>query len=63
MKPNCEEVYASPALRKSMSKELRARMQGKSCFNFTAIDAALFTERDELAVRDFDVFRKPPFVP
>ena len=27
-------VYASPALLKIASKELRARMQGKSCFRF-----------------------------
>ena len=31
-------VYARPDLLKNSSKELRARMQGKSCFNFTFID-------------------------
>ncbi len=33
-------VYACPELLKGMSPSLRQRMQGKSCFNFTAIDAA-----------------------
>lgn len=33
-------VYADPALLKSISPGLRKRMQGKSCFNFTRIDAA-----------------------
>lgn len=37
-------VYASPALLKGMSPELKKRMQGKSCFNFKEIDKKLFTE-------------------
>src|SRR5881396_1764190 len=31
-------VYASATLRDSLSPSLRKRMQGKSCFNFTAVD-------------------------
>src|SRR4051794_28633591 len=31
-------VYASPDLLKGMSPELKKRMQGKSCFNFKAVD-------------------------
>lgn len=37
-------VYVSPGEMKSMSPELRKRMQGKSCFNFKAIDEKLFQE-------------------
>ena len=41
-------VYASPELMASMSPELRRRMQGKSCFNFTKIDEPLFRELEGL---------------
>jgi hypothetical protein len=37
-------VYAAPELMAGMSPELKRRMQGKSCFNFTKIDKALFSE-------------------
>src|SRR6185503_11398972 len=30
-------VYACPDLLKGVSKKLRARMKGKSCFNFTSV--------------------------
>jgi len=36
-------VYMTPALQKRISPELRKRMQGKSCFNFTEIDPILFS--------------------
>src|SRR5713101_2801304 len=41
-------VYASPALLKRVSPSLLKRMQGKSCFNFTAIDAAHVEELSAL---------------
>src|SRR5262245_43752868 len=34
-------VYMFPKLRDGLSKKLRARMQGKSCFNFKSGDEAL----------------------
>ena len=37
-------VYANPDIAQSMSPELRRRMQGKSCFNFTRVDDSLFAE-------------------
>ena len=55
-------VYARPDLLKGVSKDLKARMQGKSCFNFTSVDAALFAELEELTVRGFDAFRNAPFM-
>jgi hypothetical protein len=37
-------VYADPDLLKSISPELKNRMQGKSCFNFKDVDEKLFKE-------------------
>src|SRR5437763_13791155 len=41
-------VYAAPELLKTMSPELKKRMQGKSCFNFKEIDPKLFKELQAL---------------
>ena len=49
-------VYGFPELLDGMSDALRSRMQGKSCFNFTAVDKALFTELTTLTRRGYDVF-------
>ena len=49
-------VYASPELAASMSPELRRRMQGKSCFNFTAVDEPLFEELARLTEASFEPF-------
>jgi len=51
-------VYARPDLLKSVSVKLKARMQGKSCFNFTSVDEPLFAELEELAARAFKAFQK-----
>jgi len=37
-------VYEDPSLLADISPELKARMQGKSCFNFKTVDAELFAE-------------------
>src|SRR5262245_61585754 len=37
-------VYALPDLSEKISPALKKRMQGKSCFNFTAPDEKLFNE-------------------
>ena len=44
-------VYAQPRLLESMSPELRRRMQGKSCFNFAAVEETLLTELERLTKR------------
>jgi hypothetical protein len=44
-------VYMFPKLRDSMSEKLRARMQGKSCFNFKAADEMLFKELEQLTTK------------
>ena len=41
-------VYVAPDLVKGVSPELRRRMQGKSCFNFTRVDAPLLAELEAL---------------
>ncbi|MBI3878542.1 MAG: hypothetical protein HY301_00555 [Verrucomicrobia bacterium] len=51
-------VYACPKLRDGLSPKLKARMQGKSCFNFTASDEALFKELEQLTAEGFAAFRK-----
>ncbi len=53
-------VYVRPDLLKGASKELKARMQGKACFNFKSVNPGLFAELEQLTVRGFEVFRSPP---
>jgi hypothetical protein len=55
-------IYARPELLEGVSKELKARMQGKSCFNFTSVDRRLFIELEKLTVRGFDAFKKLGFM-
>ena len=56
-------VYACPEVLRGISTELRARMQGKSCFSFKVVDPVLFAELEELSVRAFDAFRGAKFMP
>ena len=51
-------VYFAPALQKDLSPGLRARMQGKSCFNFRTVDATLFKELGEFTKKGFDLSKK-----
>jgi hypothetical protein len=51
-------VYTNPELLKHISKKLKARMQGKSCFNFTSVDEPLFAELEELTAQAFKAFAK-----
>lgn len=37
-------VYADPSVAEAMSPQLRRRMQGKSCFNFTHVDEPILEE-------------------
>lgn len=46
-------VYAFPDLLSELSPELRKRMQGKSCFNFTREDDNLFAELARLTETGF----------
>jgi hypothetical protein len=50
-------VYGSSGLAATISPDLRKRMQGKSCFNFTTVDERLFAELADLAARGIPGFR------
>ena len=49
-------VYVHPELLDTVSPKLRARMQGKSCFNFKKADPALFTELARLTQAGYAAF-------
>lgn len=50
-------VYMFPDLLEGISEGLRKRMQGKSCFNFSAVDDLLFAELAELTRRSIERVR------
>ena len=55
-------VYFKPELLVALSPELRSRMQGKSCFNFTVVDKTMFKELAALTKAGFASYRKQGFV-
>ena len=55
-------VYVTPELLKGMSPGLKRRMQGKSRFNFTEIDKALFKELAALTKAGFQGYKDRGFV-
>jgi hypothetical protein len=56
-------IYMFPKLRAGLSKKLRGRMQGKSCFNFKRADEALFQELEALTAQGFATARTAGFGP
>ena len=55
-------VYVDPGLLDDVSPELRKRMQGKSCFNFKAVDEALFKELATLTKSGARLFNDQKFI-
>lgn len=55
-------VYVNPELLKGISAELRKRMQGKSCFNFTTVDASLRRELEDLTEAGYNDYKKRGYV-
>ena len=55
-------VYAYPRLLETLSPELKKRMQGKSCFNFTKIEANTLKELKNLTKKGFEEFKKAKVV-
>ena len=55
-------VYLKPELLASISPDLKARMQGKSCFNFKATEPGLFKELSALTQAAFASYREQGFV-
>ena len=51
-------LYWDASLAKGMSAKLKKRMQGKSCFNFSAPDAVLFRELGKLTTRGFALYKR-----
>lgn len=49
-------VYCEPDLLKNLSPELKKRMQGKSCFNFSQLDKDLFKELETLTQAGFESY-------
>lgn len=49
-------VYMAPDLLAAMSPDLRRRMQGKTCFNFTKVDDALFDELSAVTAGGRDLY-------
>jgi hypothetical protein len=55
-------VYVHPELMEGVSDQLRKRMQGKSCFNFKAVDEEALAELRELTAKGFAAFQKDGLV-
>ena len=55
-------VQGNTRLMATVSDELRARMQGKSCFNFTTVDEALFRELARVTAESLQGMRKAGYV-
>lgn len=55
-------LYLKPELLAGVSPELKARMQGKSCFNFAALEPALFKELAALTKAGYASYKDQGFV-
>ena len=55
-------VYLKPELLAGLSPELKARMQGKSCFNFTQVDKPLFKQLAALTKAGFASYKEQGLV-
>jgi hypothetical protein len=47
-------IYAFPGLLEGISPDLKKRMQGKSCFNFTALEESLLVELSDLTHKGYE---------
>lgn len=54
-------MYYNPAAQKALSPELRKRMQGKACFNFTVIDEDCFAELGRLIGDGLKIYKSEKF--
>ena len=55
-------LHGNIKLLDGMSGELKARMQGKTCFNFKKADEKVFMELDSLTGRSIEAFRRFGFI-
>lgn len=56
-------IYMFPKLKDGLSKRLRARMQGKSCFNFTIVDKEMFEELSQVTTKGLEMSKRAGFAP
>jgi hypothetical protein len=54
-------VYGCPEMLEGLSEPLRARMQGKACFNFKTVEPDLVEELTRLTEQGFQRFRDAGF--
>jgi hypothetical protein len=54
-------LYYNPAALKVISPMLKKRMQGKACFNFTALDEACFAELGRLIAEGLKRYKSQEF--
>jgi hypothetical protein len=54
-------LYYNPAALKAMAPALKKRMQGKACFNFTAIDETCFAELSRLIAEGLKRYKSQEF--
>ena len=55
-------VYVYPELLDNISSDLKKHMQGKSCFNFKAVDNILFRELTKLTKTSYIKFQNAGYV-
>jgi len=55
-------VYMNAAMQKRIPPELKKRMQGKACFNFSEVHPALFCQLSELTAAGFEGYRVLKYV-
>jgi hypothetical protein len=55
-------VYSCPDLLQTMSPGLKKRMQGKACFNFTAVDQELLGELARLTEAGYHKFKSMKYL-
>ena len=55
-------VYGNSKLRDGMSSRLKARMQGKTCFNFKTNDEDLFKELEHVTAQGLAAFKEAGFI-
>jgi hypothetical protein len=55
-------VYMNPAMQKRIPPELRKRMRGKACFNFSEVDPKLFRQLADLTAVGFEGYRALKYV-
>jgi hypothetical protein len=55
-------VYMNPVLQKRIPPQLKKRMQGKACFNFSEVDPELFRQLAELTRAGLEGYRAMKYV-